>query len=141
MSKGLLAIRKTLPLSRRQLQLLIEEKCPRIVPILILSEDIAAMQGRMHEIPMHGGKERIDNLLEVVVQSSLSLPSIGADAVLDQIQQQINTIQISLNPSGPLQLSICVGVFGGSLDSGGSTEAAVRRASTSSLLHFEIDSS
>lgn len=92
MSKDLSTISEPLLLSVIQLYVFIKRKCPKVIAILFLSKNITTMDSRMHKIPMHGRKERIDDLLKVVVQSSLPLPSIGPHPILDQIQQQVDTI-------------------------------------------------
>lgn len=62
------------PLPRR-----IRSQCPRRH---FLIKDIPLMHCRMHEVAMHGRKQRIDNLLKVIFQLSLPLLAIRTDSIL-----------------------------------------------------------
>ena len=77
------SLRECLFLPIGQFQFLVEGSSPIVV--IPLSKDILLVQCGMHEVSVHGGEERVDDLLEVVVQPRLSLPGVRAHAVLDEV--------------------------------------------------------
>ena len=66
---------------------------------------------RMHEVSVHCWEERVDDLFEIVVESSLSLAGIGADAILDEIEEEVDPIEVICRVSGSFQFCEGEGVF------------------------------